>query len=81
MTGLTDARLKQMTIEVHRAGRTYYPHYVELLNQPGSEMNAFLNMGDWQLVTAASFLELPQMQGQSLMRFAENQRQSSQSTV
>ena len=78
MTGLTDARLKQMTIEVHRAGRTYYSHYVELLNQPGSEMNAFLNMNDWQLVAAASFLELPQMQGQSLMRFAENRRQSSQ---
>ena len=78
MTGLTDARLKQMTIEVHRAGRTYYPHYVELLNQPGAEMNAFLNMEDWQLVTAASFLELPQMQGQLLMHFAEKRKQSSQ---
>ena len=78
MTGATDARLKQMNIEVHRAGRTYYPHYVELLNQPGAEMNAFLNMDDWQLVTAASFLELPQMQGQLLMRFAEKRRQSNQ---
>ena len=78
MTGATDARLKQMSIEVHRAGRTYYPHYVELLNQPGPEMNAFLNMDDWQLVTAASFLELPQMQGQLLMRFAEKRRQSNQ---
>ena len=78
MTGLTDARLKQMSIEVHRAGRTYYPHYVELLNQPGTEMSAFLSMDDWQLVTAASFLELPQMQGQLLMHFAERRRQSSQ---
>lgn len=78
MTGDPDARLKQMSIEVHRAGRTYYPHYVELLNQPGSEMNAFLNMNDWQLVTAASFFELPQMQGQLLMHFAEKQEQISQ---
>ena len=78
MTGLTDARLKQMSIEVHRAGRTYYPHYVELLNQPGSEMNALLNMDDWQLAAAASFLELPQMQGQSLMNLPEKRRQNSQ---
>ena len=78
MTGLTDTRLRQMSIEVHRAGRTYYSHYVELLNQPGSEMNAFLSMDDWQLVTAASFLELPQMQGQLLMRFPERRSQNSQ---
>ena len=78
ITGTTDAHLKQMSIEVHRAGRTYYPHYVELLNQPGSEMNAFLNMDGWQSVTAASFLELPEMQGQLLMHFAEKQRQVSQ---
>ena len=78
MTGATEARLKQMSIEVHRAGRTYYPHYVELLNQPGAEMNAFLNIDDWQLVTAASFLEFPQMQGQLLMSFPERRRQSSQ---
>ena len=78
MTGATEAHLKQMNIEVHRAGRTYYPHYVELLNQPGAEMNAFLNTDDWQLVTAASFLELPQMQGQLLMRFVEKQKQSNQ---
>ena len=73
--------LKQMSIEVHRAGRTYYPHYVELLNQPGAEMNAFLNIDDWQLVTAASFLEFPQMQGQLLMSFPERRRQSSQPPV
>lgn len=78
MIGSTETSLKQMNIEVHRAGRTYYPHYVELLNQPGVEMNAFLNMDDWQLVTAASFLELPQMQEQQLMSFTEKQRQSNQ---
>lgn len=78
ITGRTDTRSRQMSIETHRSGRTYYPHYVELLNQPGSEMNAFLNLDDWQLVTAASFLELPQMQGQLLMQFSERQNQSNQ---
>ena len=78
MTGETENRLRQMNIEVHRAGRTYYPHYVELLNQPGSEMNAFLETDDWQLVTAAYFLELPQTQGQSLMGFVKQRRQSNQ---
>ena len=78
MTGADDAQLKQMSIELHRAGRTYYPHYVELLNQPGSEMNVFLNMDGWQFVAAASFLELPQMRGQLLMHFAEKQGQISQ---
>ena len=78
MTGADDTQLKQMSIELHRAGRTYYPHYVELLNQPGSEMNVFLNMDGWQFVAAASFLELPQMQGQLLMHFVEKQGQISQ---
>lgn len=78
LTGESDARLRQMNIEVHRAGRTYYPHYVVLLNQPGAEMSAFLNMDGWQLVAAAAFLGLPQIQGQPLMRFAERQRQNTQ---
>ena len=77
MTGATDTFLKRMNIEVHRAARTYYPHYVELLNQPGAEMNAFLNMDDWQLVTAAAFLELPQVQGQPVMTFAQQRQQNS----
>ena len=78
MTGATDKQLRRMNIEVHRAGRTYYPHYVELLNQPGTKMNAFLSMDDWQLVTAAAFLELPQVQGQRLMDFAQQRQQSSE---
>ncbi|MCG9129340.1 hypothetical protein JT359_17265 [Candidatus Poribacteria bacterium] len=78
LTGESDSHLRQMSIEVHRSGRTYYPHYVELLNQPGSELNAFLNMNDWQLTTAASFFDLPQMQGQMLMQFPETQSYNSQ---
>ena len=78
MTGAPDKQLKLMNIEVHRAGRTYYPHYVELLNQPGTEMDVFLNMDDWQFVAAAAFFELPQIQGQPLMHFAQQRRQSNQ---
>ena len=36
-------------------------------------MNAFLETDDWQLVTAAYFLELPQTQGQSLMALSNNE--------
>ena len=78
LTGENDARLRRMNIEVHRAGRTYYPHYVVLLNQPGAEMSAFLNVEGWELVAAAAFLGLPEIQGQPLMRFAERQRQNTQ---
>lgn len=76
MTGKTDHSLRQMQIETHRAGPTYYPHYVHLLNKPGPEMNAFLGMDDWQLIAAASFLELPQVQGQNLMEFPKRQPQN-----
>ena len=78
MTGETDPNLRRMDIETHRAGPTYYPHYVHLLNKPRPEMNAFLSMDDWQLIAAASFLELPQLQGQNLMDFPKRQLQNTE---
>ena len=76
MTGETDHNLRRMDIEIHRAGPTYYPHYVQLLNKPGTEMNDFLSRDDWQLIAAAHFLDLPQVQGQNLMDFPKHQLQN-----
>ena len=78
MSGSTDKSLRFMNIDTHRAARAHYPHYVQLLNQPSAKLNAFLNLSDWQFITAASFLELPQIRGQTLMQFAEKHRESPQ---
>ena len=53
-------------IEVHRAGRTFYPHHVVLLNQPGQELTSFLATTNWQQMAGAAFLELPELGGRRL---------------
>lgn len=65
-----DPATRNMNVEVHRAGRTYYPHSTVLLNQPGTELTAFLGMDQWQAVAAASFLQLPEIDGRSIREFA-----------
>lgn len=58
-----------LDIEVHRAGRTFYPHYVVLLNQPGKELNNFLSIPEWPALAAATFLEFPEMHSRTLSEF------------
>ncbi len=65
-----DPAAKNMSVEVHRAGRTYYAHSTVLLNQPGKELSAFLAMGKWQAVAAAAFFGLPELAGRRLIDFA-----------
>lgn len=65
-----DPSLKNMSVEVHRAGRTFYPHYTVLLNQPGRELSAFLGISRWQAVAAAAFLGMPESRGRRLVDFA-----------
>ena len=65
-----DPSLKNMSVEVHRAGRTFYPHYTVLLNQPGRELTALLSMPHWQAVAAAAFLDMPELRGRRLVDFA-----------
>lgn len=65
-----DPSLKNMSVEVHRAGRTFYPHYTVLLNQPGRELSAFLGVSHWQAVAASAFLGLPELRGKRLIDFA-----------
>ncbi|HEU0144799.1 MAG TPA: hypothetical protein VFQ47_08435, partial [Nitrososphaera sp.] len=47
---------RMMDVEVHRAGRTYYPHTTVLLNIPNRAYEAFLNVPEWQYIAAAKFL-------------------------
>ncbi len=65
-----DPSLKNMSVEVHRAGRTFYPHYTVLLNQPGRELSAFLGISQWQAVAASVFLGMPESRGRRLVDFA-----------
>jgi hypothetical protein len=60
---------KNMNIEVHRAGRTYYPHTAVLLNQPGVTFSSFLALDRWQAIAAALYLGLPEVQGRSITDF------------
>ena len=60
-------------IEVHRAGRTFYPHYVVLLNQPGQELSSFLTTPNWHQLAGAAFLELPEVAGRRLADLRDEQ--------
>jgi len=44
-----------MSIEVHRAGRTYYAQTTTLLNIPRRQLDAFFNLSDWGAIAAAKF--------------------------
>jgi hypothetical protein len=61
---------RNMDIEVFRSARTYYVHHVVLLNQPGREMDAFLQIAEWPMLAAAAFLELPELKDRKLLEFA-----------
>jgi ribosomal protein L40E len=65
-----DGDKKQMSIMVHRAAATYFPHQVVLLNQPGAEMSAFLATDRWQAVAAGRFFDLPSAMRGRLVDFA-----------
>lgn len=79
-SGDTDKQKKQMSIEVHRANRVFYPHYAVLLNQPGSEVNNFLGIDKWPVVAGGFFVKLPELANTTISRFVADQRQSTAST-
>lgn len=64
-----EVNLRNMDIEVHRAGRTYYPHTTVLLNLPNRDLDAFLGVDGWQFIAAANFLDLPEVANRSLADF------------
>jgi len=79
-SGDSDKQKKQMSIEVHRANRVFYPHYAVLLNQPGAEVNNFLGIDKWPVVAGGFFMELSELAGKTVKKFVADQRQSAAST-
>lgn len=54
--------LRRMRVLVHRAGSTFYPRSVTLLNIPQQRLDGFFALGDiWHTLAAAKFFELPEM--------------------
>ncbi len=72
---------RNMDIEVHRAGRTFYPHHVVLLNQPGQDLDAFLNVPEWASLAAATFFGFPEVQGRQLRDYRPEIAASSQASA
>lgn len=65
-----DTKLRNMDIEIHRAGRTFYAHSAVLLNTPNRELNSFLSVNGWQHLAAAKYLGLPGVASRALSSFA-----------
>lgn len=72
-----DSKLRNMDVEVHRAGRTYYAHSAVLLNPPNRELNSFLAVNGWQHVAAAKYLGLQGVKNRSLSSFSPSTNESS----
>lgn len=65
-----DPKLRNMDVEVHRAGRTFYTHTAVLLNTPNRELNSFLAVNGWQFIAAAKYLGLPGVGNRPLSSFS-----------
>lgn len=76
LSGDKNKQRQQMSIEVHRARRVFYPKDIVLLNQPGSDVNKFLAMDKWQLVAGGFFMELPELVGRTVKKYAADQTQT-----
>jgi hypothetical protein len=76
LSGDNNKQKKQMSIEVHRARRVFYPMDIVLLNQPGSDVNKLLSIDKWQLVAGGFFLELSELVGKTVKQYASDQRQT-----
>lgn len=65
-------RMRNMSIEVHRAGRTFYAHTATLLNIPDRELNRFLSLpeSEWSAIAAAKFFGMPEVVNRPLSDFA-----------
>lgn len=71
---LSDGKLnkhpERMDIEVHRAGRTFYPHAVKLLNVPSRNLDRLFALSERAHLVAAKWLQLPQVAGRTLPEIA-----------
>ena len=63
---------RRMEIQVHRAGKTFYPYTTTLLNIPDKELETLLNRdaSTWAPLVAAKFLRLPEVSDVRLLDLA-----------
>jgi hypothetical protein len=64
-----DTTLRNMDIEVHRAGRTFYPHTTVLLNIPHRNLDGFFDLAEWPAIAAAKFFYMPEVANRALTDF------------
>lgn len=69
----SDPRIKDMSIEVHRAGRTYYPQSTVLLNIPYKELEGLFANPSYPLIVASKFLDMPGFADRPLASFGAAQ--------
>ncbi|MGB3204724.1 MAG: hypothetical protein WBB28_07050 [Crinalium sp.] len=69
-----DDIMRNMSIEVHRAGRTFYAHTATLLNIPDRQLNRFLSLpeSEWSAIAAAKFFGMPEVVNCSLNDFGSS---------
>lgn len=75
-----------MEVQLHRAGKTYYPYYTTLLNIPQADMQSLLSRPEmaWTMAVAAKLLGIPEAQDRSLLDLAgrpDQERVGQQQTV
>ena len=64
--------MRNMKIQVHRAGPTFYTHTTTLLNIPDRELDRFLSLpeSEWSALAAAKFFGMPEVVNRPLSDFA-----------
>jgi len=62
--------LQSMDIEVHRAGRVFYPHTTVLLNIPNRTYDGFFGLKEWPAIAAAKLFGFPETRGRALIDYA-----------
>lgn len=66
----TDSKSRNMEIEVHRAGRTFYAHNAVMLNIPHRDLDAFFAIREWPAIAAAKYFKFPEVAKLQLSDFA-----------
>lgn len=62
-------QVRHMDIEVHRAGRTYFPQSAVLLNIPHLELEGLFNRPQWEMIVAAKYLGLDAVRDKPLASY------------
>lgn len=63
-------KIRNSDVEVHRAGRTFYPQSAVLLNIPNRQLDALFARPEWPVIVAAKYLEFPEATNISLFDFS-----------